>query len=53
MKSKLAELLVTQYGKPGEKHRKTVVREETLARPFGPHKAAFYGVLVPVIAPRR
>ncbi|MCP1290916.1 hypothetical protein NK214_12020 [Chromobacterium sp. S0633] len=53
MKSKLAELLVTQYGKPAEKQRKTVVSEETLARPFGSHKDAFYGLLVPVTNPRR
>lgn len=52
MKSKIAALLMAQYDKSGVVP-KVATPVATPAHPFGPRKWAFYGLLVPVTAPRR
>lgn len=48
-----AELLILQYGNGGARKQSPVPATEKPVLPYGPKKAAWYRLLVPVTAPRR
>lgn len=48
-----AELLILQYGNGSAKKQSLASTAVKSAVPYGPKKAAWYRLLVPVTAPRR